>query len=448
MSELHYRTVTTLGDFGPWVSKLVLEIPEELNEAGISPQIFNVFCARYERTGEVLMRAERGADHASPSVGYVPVCAAYPSDAAGNRCRRGSFITLDLPETCLTKRIEGGVMGSRYIENRFRVTLLAELPGDPDPISGLIFDESDGDLCPALDRWHEAVMSKAVDGIQLAYGYYEPDFDREPRQPLGNLGKPEVVPERGALIVYLHGAGEGAGVDLAGKGGPLMPEGPSRAYTGNRVTALSGAKIQRYFDDAAWVLVPQCPTFWMDNGVEQLGHSNQSIYVAALKALIDEFVATHADRIDPSRIVIGGLSNGGFMTLRMCRDYPGFFAVGLPCCAPWYDATDEDVAALAQTPLWFTHSKGDELVDPTETVLPLYRALTAVGAPVHLTYFDHVEDLTGVYREADGSPKKTFNHGVWIHVFNDFCRTEVDGTNVIIDSEPVGLWEWSARQSA
>ena len=211
------------------------------------------------------------------------------------------------------------------------------------------------------------------------------------------------------------------------------------------MTAISQTQIQRYFGGFAWVLVPQSPTFWMDNGVEQLGHSNQSIYSPVLKALIDEFVSEHADRIDTDRIVVAGLSNGGFMTLRLCADYPDFFAAGLPCCAPWYNATDEDVAALAKTPLWFTHSKGDELVIPQETVLPLTARLRAVGANVHLTYFSHVEDLTGRYREADGSPKKTFNHGVWIHQFNDLCYQDFDGGNVLIDGEPVGCWEWSAR---
>ena len=130
-------------------------------------------------------------------------------------------------------------------------------------------------------------------------------------------------------------------------------------------------------------------------GVEQLGRSNQSIYSPVLKALIDEFVAEHADRIDTDRIVVAGLSNGGFMTLRLCADYPDFFAAGLPCCAPWYNATDEDVAALAKTPLWFTHSKGDELVSPQQTVLPLTARLRDAGANVHLTYFSYVEDLTG-----------------------------------------------------
>ncbi|MFR6613065.1 MAG: prolyl oligopeptidase family serine peptidase [Collinsella sp.] len=85
------------------------------------------------------------------------------------------------------------------------------------------------------------------------------------------------------------------------------------------------------------------PRFGWTTALEQLGHSNQSIYSPVIKALIDEFVAEHADRIDTDRIVVAGLSNGGFMTLRLCADYPEFFAAGLPCCAPWYNATDEDV---------------------------------------------------------------------------------------------------------
>lgn len=78
-------------------------------------------------------------------------------------------------------------------------------------------------------------------------------------------------------------------------------------------------------------------------------------------------------------------------------------------------------------------------------MLPLFARLRDAGANVHLTYFSHVEDLTGVYREADGSAKKTFNHGVWIHQFNDLCYQDFDGGNVLIDGEPVGCWEWSAR---
>lgn len=428
-----YATVVTLGDFGPWISKIVLDLPCEVRASEVSPASFNVYCARFEPTGEPLMRKEHGADHAVHTAGYVPVLAAYPCDEKGAAAPAGSHVALETPETRLTKRVEGGVLGSRYVESRIRVTQLAPVCGDGDPVCGLLFDELREEYTPQLAGWTDAVQKKPVDGIALEYGYFEPSFEPRP-QP---FGEPVPAPEKAPLIIYLHGAGEGKG-DTTG-------EGPARAYTGNRVTALSQNPIQGYFGGGAWVLVPQSPTFWMDNGKEQMGKSNESIYAPVLKALIDEFVAERAERVDTDRIVIGGLSNGGFMTLRMVRDYPGFFAAAAPCCAPWYNATAEDVELLAKTPMWFTHSKGDELVAVRETVLPLYAALKAAGANVHCTYFDHVEDLTGVYREADGRPKRTFNHGVWIHQFNDFCRIDLDGTNVVLDGEPVGLWEWCAR---
>ncbi len=429
-----YATVVTCGDFGPWISKVVVDLPREVRASEVAPEGFNVYCARFEPSGEPLMRKERGADHAVASAGYVPVLAAYPCDGLGARAEAGAHVALELPESRLTKRIEGGVLGSRYIENRLRVTQLAPLGEGGDPVCGLVFDEPREEYAPELAGWTSAVQKTAVDGIALEYGYFEPSF--EPRR-LNPFAQPVPVCQKAPLIVYLHGAGEGRG-DTSG-------EGAKRAFTGNRVTALSQDPIQGYFGGAAWVLVPQSPTFWMDNGAEQMGRSNQSIYAPVLKALIDEFVAEHADRVDTSRIVVAGLSNGGFMTLRMVRDYPGLFAAAAPCCAPWYNATEEDVELLSRTPLWFTHSKGDELVDPRETVLPLFAALKAAGADVRCTYFDHVEDLTGRYRESDGSAKKTFNHGVWIHQFNDFCRTDLDGTNVLLGGEPVGLWEWCAR---
>ncbi len=432
-----YIPVVNLGDFGPWVGKLILEMPCIVRANDVNASTFNVYCERFETSGEILMRRERGAARELPSVGYVPVLAAYPSDATGKQTTIGTHVTLELPECRLPKPIEGNVLHSRCLDIRYRITQLETLPGEDgtEPVAGLVFSHAGEELCLALKGWHNARMSEAVDGVQLEYGYFEPDFTDEPAGFAGPFAPARKKPERAAVIIWLHGAGEG--------GNEVY-----RAYAGNRVTALSQKKIQDYFGGAAWVIAPQSPTFWMDDGVEQLGHSNQSIYTRALKALIDEFIAEHADRVDTSRIIIGGLSNGGFMTVRMCADYPGFFAASIPTCAPFFVENQDDatVAALATTPTWFVHSKGDELVDPTETSLPLYASLKAAGTDVHMTYFDHVEDLTGVYREADGSPKKTFNHGVWIHVYNDFCRTDLDGTNVMLNGEPVGAWEWAAQQ--
>ncbi len=423
-----YSTITTLGDFGPWISKLVLDLPCEVGPGDVSPAGFNVFCTRRETAdGSVLMRHEKGQAEARPSQGYVDVRAAYPCDERGGRTDRGRHVALDMGEVRLNKRIEGSMLQSRFVTNDYRVTQLTELPGTNGPVSGLVFDERTDDLCPQLAGWHEGRQAQEVDGVRLGYGYYEPTFSAD------SNGDEEGTPA--PLIVWLHGAGE--------RGSEI-----GRAYQGNRVTALSGRQIQSYFGGAAWVLVPQCPTFWMDDGESQLGRVNESVYVRPLKALVDEFVAARPGLVDPERIVIGGLSNGGFMTVRMCLDYPGFWAAGIPVCAPFYEEnqTPEAVAAIAGTPLWFVHAKGDELVDPRQTSLPLYARLREAGAEVHMTYFDHVEDLTGVYREPDGRPLRTFSHGVWIHVYNDFCHTDLDGRNVMVNGEPVGVWEWAASK--
>ena len=102
-----YATVVTLGDFGPWISKIVVDLPVEVRASEVSPATFNVYCARFEPTGEPLMRKERGADHAVHTAGYVPVLAAYPCDERGCAAAAGTHVALETPEVRLTKRVEG-----------------------------------------------------------------------------------------------------------------------------------------------------------------------------------------------------------------------------------------------------------------------------------------------------------------------------------------------------
>ena len=202
-----YKTFTTLGDFGPWVSKLILDLPCEVRADEVSPATFNVFCTRRETAdGSVVMRTEKGADHATPSQGYAEVLAAYPCTEEGAPLPESAHVALEMGEVRVNKRIEGSVMQSRFLVNDYRVTQLAELPGKDAPVSGLVFDECAGDVCPALDGWHEDVQAKAVDDIRLGYGYYEPSFS--PFTMSWNE-KPQPAPEKAALIVWLHGAGEG-----------------------------------------------------------------------------------------------------------------------------------------------------------------------------------------------------------------------------------------------
>lgn len=420
---LDYIAVTTYGDYGPWISKLVLSLPASVSGRDVTPATFSVYCERVTDAGEVAVVVERPSLATHPSRGYVQVLAAYACDERGDCCPEGDHVALELPESELTSRINvASVTAAEYVENRFVITQTAEVPVPRGSVTGLVFDECSGVLEPELAGWSHGRSGSGE--YELGYACFDPHR---------GMGKRE--PGSSALVVWLHGASDG-GTDVR------LP------YTASHVTLLSGPKIQGYFEGGAWVLVPQCPTFWMDDGVEQMGRSGRSVYGPSLKALIDEFVAAHSD-IDPDRIVIGGLSNGGFMTLRMLIDYPGFFSAGVGCCAPLYEEaqTSEAVEAIARTPLWLVHSRDDFIVDATQTVFPLCRRLSSVGAEVHLTCYEHVYDMTGRYKDASGNPRRTFGHGVWIHVFNDFCNTELDGRRVLVDGEPVTIWEWAARRA-
>ena len=71
---------------------------------------------------------------------------------------------------------------------------------------------------------------------------------------------------------------------------------------------------------------------WMDggNGVYQNGDLG-SIYTESLMEFIKDYVANNPD-VDPNRIIIGGCSNGGYMTMEMILTYPDYFAAAFPIC--------------------------------------------------------------------------------------------------------------------
>ena len=413
----NYRIVTTITEMGPYVSKIILQMPYEVCAAEVSKDSFNLYVERREwDTGETVISKDFLTQEEICCKGYQTPRNVYPCDEAGVYKEQGSFVALELSEEALGKRVEGTVLASRYIENAYRITLLHTFGNDPCK-AGLVFEECTGELCPQLDGWK---TQKYPEGdSRLNYGYFVPQA--EGRIP---------------LVIWLHGAGEG-GKD------------PNIVLTANKISNLSSPDIQLFFGGAAYILAPQCPTVWMDDGVEKLGRSNQSIYVKPLKACIDAFIEEHQATVDMERIYVGGMSNGGFMTIRMLLDYPDFFAAALPACEAFYSAniTDEMLNSIKHIPTWFVHCKRDELVPPRETALPTYFRLKEAGAEnVHFTYYEILLDTTGRYKDELGQPQKMFNHAVWNNVLNNECHTELDGTNVCVKGEPMTIWEWMANQ--
>lgn len=306
---------------------------------------------------------------------------------------------------------------------------------------------------PCLEGWDTTGTYKDGD-INLTYGFYAPqDSTKTGKKP---------------LIVWLHGAGEGG-------------TNPEIAILGNQVTNLSKPLIQKYFTTdtvaGAYVLAPQSPTMWMDNGSGQQGDSNvgDSIYTESLFKLIQKFVTDHTD-IDANRVYIGGCSNGGWMTIEMLSKHGEFFAAAFPIAVPFdKDAglTEEEFARLVNVPMWITHAQADNTVKIAEIEMDyskypeitttikantetnsnqLYIELLKAGATnVHYTLFKTVTVEGVTY---DG-------HWSWIFTLRDECMNvqstkegfaltdlNPDSTaKVQVGGKDVSLWGWIAAQS-
>lgn len=412
-----YYTITRITDYGPYVTKIVLPFPVEVNAADVSADQFTVSVDRMDDRGETLLlpKSWMALDDKEPSQGEIPVLNAYPSDLTGKEQAKGDCVTLEMaygPLFPLSAGISAPAGLNVCIKSRYTVTLNAPVAGQ----SGLCYDFPLGNY--SSDSY--GFLNAAASGeAGLRYGYYVPQQTADSSRP---------------LIIWLHGAGEG-GTD------------PTVAYTGNKVVALISEKVQSLFG-GAYVLVPQTPTFWMNDGTGEYGHTGKSIYVKALKACIDEFLGKNP-AIDHDRIYIGGDSNGGFMTMRMAIDYPDFFAAAFPVCEALYDdtITDAQLEGIKNLPIWFTHAKNDPVVKPEETVVPTYKRLVAAGSTnVHFTFWDNIKDLHEGFKDADGNPFEYIGHFAWIPMLNDDCRLDYDQNPVTVNGKAVSLLEWLALQ--
>ena len=270
-----------------------------------------------------------------------------------------------------------------------------------------IEQEESGKIMPQADQFAYDKHS-ATDGRTYSYAHFTPGEDN---------GK-------NPLIVWLHGGGEG-GNDA------------TVAVLGNRVSGLIEDDIQGKMG-GAYVLAPQSPTAWMEGYSTTNG--GKSIYTAGLMDVIKTYVNSHPD-IDTNRIYIGGCSNGGYMTINMIEQYPGYFTAGFPICSGYADNTmsEEAIKALAKTPLWFLYSNDDDVLAPDVFSIPMIDRLnTANPKDLKVSTFENVVDTSGLYKDKNGDPHKYSGHWSWIYAFN---------SESIADDENIELFDWLSKQN-
>lgn len=418
---MKYSTIAEVYDLGPFISKIILELGQSITDCNIDNETFQVHVARKDKkTGKIIQIPKAwGSKEFYPSEGIRRVVAAYISDKEGNSALHGSYITLEMevdPRISLGATIAFNGTFNVQVDSDYTITQLKPILYGEQKIENMIFAELDKKIMALADKFCTGNVTNH--GITLGYAAYQPAKNGAKRP----------------LLIWLHGAGEG-GTD------------PMIAVIGNKVVNLVSDQIQQYFE-GCYVLAPQAPTMWMDDGTGQYNTDGSSMYVESLMKLINDYIEAHED-IDKDRVYIGGCSNGGFMTMKMIISYPQVFAAAYPICEALSDQfiSDDDIARIKNIPIWFTHATNDPIVDIYKhTGVTFQRLLTEGADNVHFTCFPSVTDQTGKYYDKEGKPFEYNGHFSWIPALNDECILDFNNCPVCVNGKEVTLFQWISMQ--
>ncbi len=386
-------------DWGPNANKVIIALGS--TQKATAAADFQVFVKRSSTLGDI---------PAEVTSGKRDILSAFISDEKGNKIESGTYATLLLevgPTLPLASPIQYfRTGGNKWID--YQLTILNSKTGQ-------IWNKEASRSLGLTDKFDVSGKFKHND-ISLTYGAF----------------KPNTTKEKVPLLIWLHGGGEG-GTD------------PTIAIIGNKVSNYVSDEIQTIFE-GAYVLAPQTPTRWMHSvsNASTSGKEND-IYNEALFELIKDYVKNNP-QIDPSRIYVGGCSNGGYMSLKLLLVHPEYFAAGYISALAFKSefVSDTDLQKLKNIPIWFVHSKDDNTTKPDETVVPLYNRLKAAGAKnTYLSLYDHVTDVTGVY---GGENFQYMGHWSWIYSHANKAYKDADGTPVKVNGKPVTIMEWLAAQ--
>lgn len=193
----------------------------------------------------------------------------------------------------------------------------------------------------------------------------------------------------GPALVFLHGMGE--------------------CGTDGRRQLTVGLPPAVEADPRRWPFVVICPQ-------KPTAPSQWEDHAGAVFASLD--LAVGEGLVDPKRVAITGLSQGGHGTIQIAAMEPDRFCAAAPVCGyiarpgdqrgarGWSRADDPAVHAvvgqLAEMPVWVFHGGQDKVVPPGESRL-LHDLLVSRQAEVRLTIFEHEEHNSwdSAYRRTD-----------------------------------------------
>lgn len=178
----------------------------------------------------------------------------------------------------------------------------------------------------------------------------------------------EKKPDTGwPVIFFMHGAGErGANLDLVKKHGPPKLVGTT-------------PELNRFI-----VVSPQCPVGrWWD--------------IVALKGLIDHTLKSQP--VDKDRLILTGLSMGGYATWGLLAAHPDIAAAAVPICG---GGDPSNAALFKDVPLHCYHGAKDTVVPQKKSDEMIEALKKAGGTPEYTIYPDAGHDS---WTAAYGDPK-------------------------------------------
>lgn len=166
------------------------------------------------------------------------------------------------------------------------------------------------------------------------------------------LDYPEDAKGKVPLMVFLHGSGE-------------------RGNNLEMVKAHSPFTYKHLFPEPVAILAPQCPkeVWWDTDAVYHLIKEIQQKY-----------------KIDDSRIILTGLSMGGWGTLKLAMEHPELFSAVVPVCAPVDRLMKVSASQYKNLPMKIFHGGNDDVVSPMNSI-EIYQAIKKVNNKVELILF-------------------------------------------------------------
>lgn len=215
------------------------------------------------------------------------------------------------------------------------------------------------EMTVAADLPLVAKTFKSPDGGTLPYRFLTPS---------------KVEPgEKYPLVIFLHGAGE-RGTDNTK---PMI----------HGVAEFTKPEIRGKFP--CYMIVPQCPegARWVEVDWSADSHKQPVEPSKPLRATLELIDVTLKEfPIDPKRVVITGLSMGGYGTFDAVARRPELFAAAAPVCGGADEAT---AAQLAKVPMWVFHGGKDTVVKPARSRNAV-EAIKKAGGNVKYTEYPSV----------------------------------------------------------